>query len=118
MLGPIDLTRIPTNETCASECCGNWRLDVLKGASYCGEVTRDPRDESDEAESRIDWVICGGESGPGARPMEERWAQSLARQCRTAGTAFFMKQMGGARDKRGALEDLPEDLRTREFPHA
>jgi protein gp37 len=64
----------------------------------------------------IDWVIVGGESGPGARPMDEGWARSIRNQCDGAGVAFFMKQMGGARDKRGDLEAIPEDLRVREFP--
>lgn len=64
----------------------------------------------------IDWVICGGESGPGARPMHPGWARSLRDQCAAAGVPFFMKQMGGVRDKRGALEDLPEDLRVRSHP--
>jgi len=45
---------------------------------------------------RIDLVICGGESGPGARPMHPDWARSLRDQCVAAKAAFFMKQMGGA----------------------
>jgi protein gp37 len=45
----------------------------------------------------IDWVIVGGESGPGARPMESRWVEELLRQCRAAGVAFFFKQWGGVR---------------------
>lgn len=65
---------------------------------------------------RIDWTIAGGESGPKARPTDAEWFRSLQRQCAAAGVCFFMKQMGGARDKRGKLEDLPEDLRVREFP--
>jgi protein gp37 len=69
------------------------------------------------AAARIDWVIVGGESGPGARPMSPDWARSLRDQCEAAGVPFMMKQMGGVRDKRGALEDLPQDLRIREFPH-
>lgn len=42
----------------------------------------------------IDWVIVGGESGPGARPMRPDWAQSLRDQCVDAGVAFFFKQWG------------------------
>jgi len=42
----------------------------------------------------IDWVIVGGESGPGARPMHPDWARSLRDQCAAAGTAFFFKQWG------------------------
>ncbi len=43
---------------------------------------------------RIDWVIVGGESGPGARPMHPAWVRSLRDQCAAAGTAFFFKQWG------------------------
>lgn len=64
----------------------------------------------------LDWIIAGGESGPHARPMHPDWVRSLREQCEAAGVPFFMKQMGGTRDKRGALEDLPEDLRVRRFP--
>lgn len=42
----------------------------------------------------IDWVICGGESGAGARPFDLDWARSLRDQCRAAGVAFYMKQAG------------------------
>ena len=43
---------------------------------------------------RIHWVICGGESGPGARPMHPDWARSLRDQCRAANVPFFFKQWG------------------------
>ena len=43
---------------------------------------------------RLDWVIVGGESGPGARPMLPDWARSLRYQCSTAGVPFFFKQWG------------------------
>jgi protein gp37 len=45
----------------------------------------------------IDWVIVGGESGPGARPMQASWVKDIRDQCRKAGTAFFFKQWGGVR---------------------
>jgi GAF domain-containing protein len=41
-----------------------------------------------------DWVICGGESGPGARPFHLSWAESLLAQCRAVDVPFFMKQLG------------------------
>lgn len=47
----------------------------------------------------IDWVIVGGESGPGARPMESDWVQSIREQCEDSGVAFFFKQWGGVRKK-------------------
>ena len=48
----------------------------------------------------IHWVIVGGESGPGARPLQERWALDLRDQCREANIPFFFKQWGGVRKKR------------------
>ncbi len=48
----------------------------------------------------IDWVIVGGESGPGARPMAEAWAIDLRDQCRFAGVPFFFKQWGGVNKKK------------------
>ena len=42
----------------------------------------------------IDWVICGGESGPGARQFYAPWVRSIVRQCKAAGAAVFMKQLG------------------------
>lgn len=42
----------------------------------------------------LDWVICGGESGPGARPMHPDWARSLRDQCVAAGVPYFFKQWG------------------------
>ena len=67
-------------------------------------------------DAAIDWVIAGGESGAHARPSHPDWFRSLRDQCAAARVAFFMKQMGGARDKRSKLEDLPEDLRIRKYP--
>ncbi|MBF0285457.1 MAG: phage Gp37/Gp68 family protein [Magnetococcales bacterium] len=48
----------------------------------------------------IDWVIVGGESGPGARPMEERWVLEIRDQCLTHRVPFFFKQWGGVRKKK------------------
>jgi protein gp37 len=48
----------------------------------------------------ISWVIVGGESGPGARPMREEWVVSLREQCRSAAVPFFFKQWGGVRKKK------------------
>jgi len=64
----------------------------------------------------IHWVICGGESGPGARPMDVEWARALRADVESGGAAFFMKQLGGVSKKRGEMGDFPEDLRVREFP--
>jgi protein gp37 len=48
----------------------------------------------------IDWVIVGGESGPGARLMRKEWVMSIRDQCRKAGLPFFFKQWGGVNKKR------------------
>ena len=47
----------------------------------------------------IHWVIVGGESGPGARPMDPAWAGSIRDQCKTAAVPFFFKQWGGVNKK-------------------
>lgn len=57
------------------------------------------------------WVIVGGESGPGARPFDPDWARDVLKQCRAAGVPFFMKQI----NKR---IPIPDDLMVREFPKA
>jgi len=48
----------------------------------------------------IDWVIVGGESGPGSRPMEESWVLDIRDQCTTQGVPFFFKQWGGTNKKK------------------
>jgi protein gp37 len=48
----------------------------------------------------IDWVIVGGESGPGARPMAEEWVLDIRDQCLAGSVPFFFKQWGGVRKKR------------------
>jgi protein gp37 len=48
----------------------------------------------------IDWVIVGGESGPGARPMVKAWVDAIRRQCADSGVPFFFKQWGGVQKKR------------------
>ena len=70
----------------------------------------------------IDWVIVGGESGAGARPMNRAWVNSLVDQCRLANVPFFFKQWGGVRKKEAGRElngrtydEFPQ-LRRTEFP--
>jgi len=55
------------------------------------------------------WVVVGGETGPGARPMNPDWARSIRDQCQAAGVPFFMKQMSGR-------QPIPADLLIREWP--
>lgn len=65
---------------------------------------------------RIDWVICGAESGPGARPMQTEWVVSLKDQCAAAGVPFFMKQMVVNGKLSHDLSAFPSELQKREFP--
>jgi len=57
----------------------------------------------------VDWVIVGGESGPGYRPMKPEWAKSIIEHCQAARVPVFMKQMAGKKW-------IPEDLKIREYP--
>lgn len=109
LLGSIDLCKLAALN-------GNW-IDCLRGdvvsATY-GDVYA-------AAPGSIDWVIVGGESGPGARPMELDWARSLIEQCHAASVPVFVKQLGahwgtGDDRKAGNPERWPEHLRVREFP--
>jgi protein gp37 len=52
----------------------------------------------------IHWVIVGGESGPGARPIEASWVIGIRNQCRAASVPFFFKQWGGVNKKRAGRE--------------
>jgi protein gp37 len=52
----------------------------------------------------IDWVIVGGESGVGARPMRREWVLDIRQQCRQASVAFFFKQWGGPNKKKAGRE--------------
>lgn len=63
---------------------------------------------------QLDWVICGGESGLNARPMNLEWAESLYDQCKAAGVPFFMKQMSGRR--KDDREAIPDHINVKQFP--
>jgi protein gp37 len=64
----------------------------------------------------IHWVIAGGESGPGARPMHIDWAREIRDHCAAQGVPFFFKQWGGIRPKTGG-RDL-DGRQWNEFPMA
>lgn len=93
MLGPVDLSSYlgdlyycekhgrlcPEGVTYAND-----REAVL--CKYCHQPV--------EITTPLNWVICGGETGPGARPMRRNWVRSLRDQCQQAGTPFFFKSWG------------------------
>jgi protein gp37 len=105
MLGPVDLTRIVLHTgpiDLAPDAPPEWRgvrsvsvvMDVLRAGKKSG--------------NRIDWVICGGESGAKARPMHPDWARGLRDQCAAAGVPFLFKQWGEWRH-RPLVEDTRQD---------
>lgn len=65
---------------------------VVSPCSTCGKTHAD--EHLLFAESKLHWVIVGGESGPKARPMHPDWVRSLRDQCHAAGVEFFFKQVG------------------------
>ncbi len=86
LLGPVDLTQLGW--------VGGRRLDVLQSYTSAptptvGVWAHEPHDLSS-----LSWVIAGGESGPGARPMHPDWARSIRDQCTAAGVPYFFKQWG------------------------
>jgi protein gp37 len=64
---------------------------------------------------KIDWAIVGGESGPGARPVEAWWVTDIRNQCQEAGVAFFFKQWGGVNKKKTGR--LLEGRQHDDMPH-
>ena len=82
MLGPINLRCIDVD--------GDHEIHPLTGTTECVDGEGEPAPDL----PGIDWVICGGESGPKARPMHPDWARSLRDQCATAGVPFLFKQWG------------------------
>ncbi|MEN8511997.1 phage Gp37/Gp68 family protein [Burkholderia sp. RS02] len=81
LLGPVDLTSV----------------SFTASPGYFGDALQwhhQPHCSRNERYPAIDWVIVGGESGPGARPMHPDWARSLRDQCAAAGVPFLFKQWG------------------------
>lgn len=119
MLGPIDLRRIAMLEIEYET--GFHYQDVLRAGSWSPKPFFRPS-QPDEPQvyftnhsdtNKLDWVICGGESGPGARTMVDAWARDLIAQCKDARVPAFMKQMGGIRKP---FRPIPDDMLVREFP--
>lgn len=113
LLGPVNLAPwLPVPRGAFCEPHWSWKC----GGDINGGKCR---------QERISWVIAGGESGPGARPLEENWVRAITWQCRTTRVPVFVKQLGsilgrqvGAGSKGGDIDAFPEDLRVREFPQA
>ena len=112
LLGSVDFSRI------GLWLCKHWKTkDSLTTAPWCPEdrskwwwerqALRGPRQEM------LDWIIVGGESGPGARPMELAWARSIRDQCREANVPVFIKQLGARpREICTSPKQVPVNLET------
>ncbi len=68
------------------------------------------------SDGTLKWVIAGGESGTGARPMNLDWVRNLRDQSEGAGVAFFLKQLGGVRNKRGGDAAVIDGRHWRQMP--
>lgn len=95
MLGGINLIDIP-----GYHFPGCTTHDVLSG-----RLIHHDDDDYCTQDTKLDWVVCGGESGPGARPMHPDWVRGLRDQCAEAGVPFFFKQWG----EWASYKDVPHD---------
>lgn len=92
--------------------CGNAKR-VPTGVSY--EPALGPLSIAEYPGLRPDWIIFGGETGHGRRPMQREWADNLLEECRRFGVKFFMKQMSAATPAKAAAL-IPAELLVRQFP--
>lgn len=89
LIGPIDLTHLYHDETMTDALDGMSEQGVFpRGDSF---VAIDPKYRE---HGKIAWVVVGGESGHGARPMHPDWARALRDQCKAASVPYFFKQWG------------------------
>ncbi len=126
--------------SCENQHCADWRIPLLLATPASVRfLSCEPlldaidiydylRPDTEEfGHPGINWVICGGESGSGARPCDVDWIRSLVQQCQRSGTALFVKQLGNQavdrtnkvklKDRKGGdILEFPDDLRVREFP--
>lgn len=72
-----------------------WVENSESASAYCNEA---------DGITKLDWVIAGGESGPGARPMHPEWVRAIRDQCAASDTAFFFKQWGEWAPNVGAVD--------------
>jgi protein gp37 len=130
-LGPVDFRQLNDGSWYDRE--GAQCYDALAGNAYYRDG-----EHGLGGGPRVDWLIVGGESGPGARRFDLAWARSVVEQCREAGVACFVKQLGSnpqcgscldgsvcwcgerlayIKDRKGGdMAEWPEDLRVREVP--
>lgn len=128
-LGPVGFARWlarPGSSTACSH-CGAW------ASAPCAPACPSRARRKVEHHGGLDWIVVGGESGPGARPFDLGWARSTVEACRAAGVPCFVKQLGARPTPRkwtsptglvvtieslkgGDPNEWPADLRVREWP--
>ncbi len=101
MLGPVDLTKLSLGPnghglTFYHNSLNGW------STGYNEETHKQKVSRND---SRLDWIIAGGETGPGARPMHPAWVRSLRDQCQAEGVPFFFKSWGDWEPQYSAEDD-------------
>lgn len=119
LLGPVDLEQAWHGENALdSECWGecNW---CRNGPDFpplhnCQSNCQSDAD-AEKGRSGLDWIIVGGESGSGARPMHPDWARSLRDQCQAAGVPFLFKQWGNYRPYDPIIDDYTKNDPTGEY---
>ena len=133
LLGPVDLRSSLGGTLWIGGQRGHGGSHRGPGSPDCPRERHHHHDE--KCKRGLDWVIVGGESGPGARPCDVAWIRSILNQCREAGVPCFVKQLGACwahfgadhrqigshRRKKiswkgGNPDEWPQDLRVREFP--
>ena len=87
-LGPVDLGHLSWTGIIGSTADKNALTGKTWIQGNCGESSQTLQG------NRLDWVICGGETGPGARPMHPDWVRGLRDQCQGARVPFFFKSWG------------------------
>jgi protein gp37 len=129
LLGPVDLSRWMTTGHTDWQCSGCLRFFtgphrlVCPNCDRVGYWTGSHAGNGRPNGQPIGWVIAGGESGRGARPMHLDWARQLRDQCAAAGVPFHFKQLGtqlatelGIAGKGDDFDALPAEFQIREYP--
>ena len=99
-LGPVDLGHLSWTGIIGSTADKNALTGKTWIQGNCGESSQTLQG------NRLDWVICGGETGPGARPMHPDWVRGLRDQCQAAATPFFFKGWGELVTENQSPEDI------------
>lgn len=97
LLGPVDLGAVRAARLAPEDADDVWTFDALAVGDYYSNHLPSGLTEGGDGPDRahrLDWVVIGGESGPGVRPMHPDWARQLRDQCAAAGVPFLFKQWG------------------------